>query len=99
MQVEGREFAVKHQLHRVELKLILATSTNQVAVEAQAYSSTKRSPLWTIAEAFPPRDQYGPADHLNHLVLVCLQDQPRSKADLESALRGGVAWEETELPF
>lgn len=99
MQVEGHEFAVKHQLMRVEMKLILVSRTNQVAVEAKGFAHTKRGPLWSVNEAFDPKDQYGPADHLNHIVLVALQDQPRNEADLNTALRGGRGWEDQELPF
>jgi hypothetical protein len=96
-------WAVKHQLDAVELVLELPNTAGPytTAIRAHGRSYSKRTALWSYQEVFEPLSSrekgYGPADALHHIALVAQQDRPRSLAELNLALRGGVSWVQEEL--
>ena len=92
-----------HRLARVEFTLHLPVdpADRSSVMRATGYSDTKRAALWNYHEAFDSvldnEKGYGVADALHHVALVALQDRPNSLDRLQFALRGGLAWEQSQM--
>lgn len=99
MEIHRAEWAVRHQLESVEVRLSVPKPGFRAGVVIQGRSSGKRDPLWVLREDFLPDDEYGAADFINHVMMVALQDAPRNEADLNRAMLGGAQWEDVQLPF
>lgn len=92
-------WAVRHDVDRISVTLNLQAG-GVVQLHAEGRSQGKRAALWTYNELFgPANSSLAPHDAAAHLLLVCLQDRPRSRDELDRCLRGGATWENVELPW
>lgn len=95
----------RHQLDRIEVTVRLPDEPDptSTSIAVHGRSSTKRSDLWTYQEYFDDTvtaaKGYGVGDALHHIVLVCMQDRPNTLERLQFSLRGGIAYEQGELPI
>jgi hypothetical protein len=99
MDITKQHWITDHQLNRVEVVLEFGTR-GTVALEAHGRSATKRGNLWTYRETFgSANSDLAPHDAAAHLLLVSLQDRPRSRELLDLALGGYGLWEDQPLPL
>jgi hypothetical protein len=92
--MERNEWAVKHQLDRVELVLQF-TGRHVGSCTAIGRSGGKRAPLWVLKEERTTHDNcFSLIDHAHHILLVAEQDRPRKLEQLEEGLCGGQGWQE-----
>lgn len=82
-----------HRLERVEFTLIVPTAENgrRTALAARGTSGTARAGMWLVQEEWSAAEQergYQPADALQHIALVALQDRPTSQSQVEACLIG-----------
>lgn len=76
------------------------TTEGRVALAAHGRSRGKRADLWRYNEIFgEANSDLAPHDAAAHLLLVALQDRPRTLEALSLGLRGHTLWEDVELPL
>lgn len=93
------QFITDHRLDRLDLTLAWPQA-GVTELQAVGRSSSRRRALWTYTEGFgPANSDLAPHDAAAHLLLICQQDRPRTRALLDFALRGGSLWEDQELPW
>lgn len=98
MDVNPQEWHPRHQLEQVTVTVQFVKG-GEVRVVASGRSSGQRADLWRHSEVIDgDESRLVVADHLHHMLLVALQDRPRS---LEAFQRGlvGEGWEDVPLPF
>lgn len=69
-------------------------------VTVSGHCTRKRGRLWTVSEVLPARhNQYGAADFITHITLVCLAERPFTQAQVDNALVGGRTGNEDPTLF
>ena len=98
-QVPPSEWHPNHKLEKVTLTLRwLDDGTTEL--RAEGWATTKVRRLWVYGEDFDAgAHDMAPHDVAAHILLCCHQDKPNTMDRLLFSLRGGLLWEDQELPF
>lgn len=98
-QVPRSEWIVPHKLERVTVTLRFPDDA-VVELRAEGWATTHVRRLWQYGEDFgPDTNAMSPHDAAAHILLCCHQDRPNTLERLLFSLRGGLAWEDQELPW
>lgn len=98
MDVDPREWHPRHQLDRVQADLTI-NRDGSVQITVVGRSQGQRADLWRHSETVGA-DEHSlvPSDIVHHLLIVSLQDRPRSARAFREAV-SGQGWEDISLPF
>lgn len=97
-EVDVREWHPRHKLNRVLID-VQFTEEGSVQMNVTGRSNTQRADLWRHCETIG-RDEHilTASDVAHHMLIVALQDRPRTKDAFERGLVG-EGWQDTPLPF
>jgi hypothetical protein len=96
--VNPKEWHPRHQLDEAQVRLRF-NQDGSVQVTAVGRSKGQRADLWRHSETVGSDESVlQPADIAHHMLLVALQDRPRSLEAFQAGLVGG-GWEDIPLPF
>jgi hypothetical protein len=98
MEINPREWHPRHQLQRVLVDMHMDPD-GAVTIVVTGRSNTQRADLWRHAETIAPGEHHLVAsDVAHHMLVVALQDRPRTAQAFQDGLVG-EGWQDVPLPF